>query len=376
MIQFVLTLLLGIIILYLLLIISYIRGWFLNFNPTFVEEKKERSDEIKASIIVSCRNEERNIANLITDILNQDVNFKFELLIINDHSEDKTLQIALAYAEKYQHIKVFSLNEIEGKKNAIQLGIQKSKSELILVTDADCRIGTKWLSVFYNMYQTHDVTLISAIVMLEGTNFFTHLQSLEFLSLIASGAGSIGIGKGIMCNGANLAFSKKIFEKENILNPNVASGDDVFLLQSVKKHFQNKVLFATAKELIVKTKAKPTFRELMNQRIRWASKSSSYSDWDMQYASLIVFLANLSLFLFVILFFLFRISFIYFLGAFLLKASIDFLFLYFITRYLEIKKLLKYFIPLVVLYPIYILVVAFSSQFLSFTWKGRKYKQL
>ena len=381
-----------IISIYTYLIIRYIFGWFSNFNKnnhlTFVEEKKETafaeknkitfvegkktSTQVKATIIVSCRNEEQNIANLLNALTAQDFNGKYEIIIIDDYSNDKTLKIVQAYAEKYTFVKLFSLREGEGKKRAIAFGIKKAKSDFVLSTDSDCTMSNKWLQGFYDIYKKTDAKLISALVLLEGDSFFEQLQQLEFLSLIASGAGSIGIKRGIMCNGANLAFSKTLFQNTNATNFSQVSGDDVFLLQTVKREFQNQVVFSPNKELIVRTKAKYNLKSFFNQRIRWASKSTAYSDFDMISSSWIVLLANFTI---VVLFLisLLRVEYFYYFSfAFSAKALVDFIFLFIITNYLKQKKLLKFFIPLAVLYPFYILVVAVSSQLFGFEWKNRK----
>lgn len=364
-----------ILVIYAQLIIRYIFGWYNNF--TFVEEENKIEDKIEnkilASIVVSCRNEEQNIANLLDVLTAQDFAEKYEVIIIDDYSTDKTLKIAKAYAEKYVYVKIFTLKEGSGKKKALTLGIKKAKGEFLLTTDADCIMTKSWLSGFYEIYRMTGTKLISAIVLLEGNSYFEKLQQLEFLSLIASGAGSIGIEKGIMCNGANLGFSKDLFQHENPLNNSQVSGDDIFLLQRVKAQFGNKVLFSPNKNLIVRTAAKTNLKTFLNQRIRWASKSASYTDSDMIFSSWIVFLANLS----IIIVFSLSIYSSKWLGLafflFVFKSIVDFLFLLITTKYLKQKKLLKFFIPLVVLYPIYIVFVAISSQFVSFEWKNRKF---
>ena len=368
---------------YAYLIIRYIFGWFANFNNntfveeenrnTFVEKEIKPSNKIVASIVVSCRNEEQNIANLLDVLTAQDFNKKYELILIDDYSTDKTLKILYAYAESFNFIKVFSLKVGEGKKKAISFGIEKAAGEFILTTDADCVMTEKWVQTFYAIYKKTDVKLISATVLLEGNSFFEQLQQLEFLSLIASGAGSIGINKGIMCNGANLAFSKELFQNKNAINYSQISGDDVFLLQTVKKDFQHQVLFSPNNDLIVRTKAKKSVKSFINQRIRWASKSSAYTDFDMIFSSWTVFLANLAI---LGLFFgsLFNPKWLIFAFLFFaFKLIVDFSFLFIVTNYIKKKKLLKFFIPLAVLYPFYILFVAISSQFSGFEWKNRKF---
>jgi cellulose synthase/poly-beta-1,6-N-acetylglucosamine synthase-like glycosyltransferase len=150
--------------------------------------------------------------------------------------------------------------------------------------------------------------------MKEKSNFFQKAQTLEFISLIGSGAGAIGLKHPIMCNGANLAYEKSVF-KEKMLEKKFVSGEDVFLLHNLKKEYRDEILFLKNKDAIVQTNCLNNAKEFLNQRIRWQSKSKSYFDRDSIIVSLIVFFANSILLLNIFLAF----SDIVFLYSFLLK---------------------------------------------------------
>ena len=130
---------------------------------------------------------------------------------------------------------------------------------------------------------------------------FFSLQNLEFTSLIGSGAGAIRINNAIFCNGANMAYRKEIFLEVNEFSiDTTVSGDDVFLLHSVKAKYSNSVAFAKEKSAIVTTDAEQTVSGFINQRKRWTAKSSAYKDNASIYTSFLVLFTNLAfVFLFV-----------------------------------------------------------------------------
>src|SRR5205085_4199561 len=101
------------------------------------------------------------------------------------------------------------------KKAAIQTGILQSTGELLITTDGDCMMDKNWLATIVSCYELHHPKMIAAPVLLTATNFFGRMQQLEFLSLIAITASAIKACKPLMCNGANLAYTKEIFFEAN-----------------------------------------------------------------------------------------------------------------------------------------------------------------
>jgi len=367
-------LLLNIIIgfLYVFLITLFIIGWLKIHS--FKSNKNFVSD-IKISIIVAARNEENNIKNLIEDIINQDLSKDlYELIIINDFSEDDTKHIIEKYSENYHNILLLN-SDSKGKKAALQTGISQAKGQLIATTDADCRIGNEWLSTIYSYYKKYNPKMIVAPVAFfqkDKLLSFNNLQALEFLSLIISGAGAIGLHKPIMCNGANLIFEKKVYEQLNDPFSNkYASGDDMLFMLKIKKLYPKKILFLKSQKAIVYTYAQKTLKSFVNQRIRWTSKSKAYKDFDLIFTSILILTINLLLFINLIIS-IFNINyFSNFLIILLIKSIPDFIFLLVTSNFFSSKKLLILFVPLQLFYFIYIVIIGFIGNFAKFKWKNR-----
>ncbi|MEA3318268.1 MAG: glycosyltransferase [Bacteroidota bacterium] len=359
-----------IIFLYVFLIILFIIGW----RKIKYYRSKDIYCNIAVSVIVAVRNESENISFLLNDLkLQKYAKEKLQIIIVNDHSEDNTESIVSENIKNSFNIKLVKLSEGKyGKKEAIIEGINHANGKLIITTDADCRVNKNWVATIAKFYQTKQVKMIiSPVLMNDDVSFFQKVQSLEFMSLIGSGASAIGIGHPIMCNGANLAFEKSVFD-ETMLEKKYVSGDDVFLLHNIKKNYSNKILFLKNRDAIVYTNSMGSLKELLNQRIRWASKSKSYSDIDSIIVSLIIFLSNSILSIYLILAFADIIYLYCFFLFFLIKTIIDFLFFIPIVKFFDKTKLLTLVLPVQFFYTFYVTFMATIGIFTKYNWKGRK----
>ncbi|MBC8265850.1 MAG: glycosyltransferase [Flavobacteriales bacterium] len=339
---------------------------------------KSTNDKDFVSVIVACRNERDNIANLIQQVKNQKLDKnRFEMIIVNDHSTDDTLQILEKEASIWDKLKVVRLSKSEkGKKSAIQKGISFAKGDIILCTDADCSVGENWITTILSYFLDENIKMVSAPVVFENKKgIFQKLQSLEFLSLIGSGAAAISRGKSIFCNGANLAYRKSVFFEVNPFRNNTVSGDDVFLMHHIKQKYTNGIAFAKQKDAIVETISQPNLKAFINQRKRWAAKSSAYKDFDTILISILVFLMNLSIATLFVLF-LFNIKWLgIFLALFLVKFVADYLFLLPVLQFFKRKKLAFWILPFEIFYCFYIVLIVLLSFTNSFEWKGRTHKK-
>ena len=350
----------------------YINGW--NKTSTF-GEINNFPNTIFISVIVAVRNEENNIDNLLNSLHSQTYSSDyFEIIIVNDHSTDKTVEKILQYTDKKQ-IKLIELTTQEGKKNAVHAGIVKAKGGLIVTTDADCTHHKNWLKCFAAFYQSKKPIMIIASVLMSGhrNKIQESCMGLEFMSLIASTAGAAGANKAVMCNAANMAFEKdKYLEFTNAMNNKMASGDDMFLLSMLKSTYgAGRIHFLKAQEAIVASPPPPSFRDFFSQRIRWASKSNSYTDKAMIRLTLTIVSFNILLLLSVIFSFfdttLFKIS----IAFFIIKSIFDFILLSKASVFFQKQKWLWYFLPVQIIYPFYILTVAIAVYTFKPKWKGR-----
>lgn len=365
---------LGIATLYFLLISAFTFGWY-----SLKKQKGiQNSSQSLISVIVAARNEERNIEFLLQDFVKQRYpNDLLEIIIVDDHSIDRTAEIINDFRRDYPEVCLHykHLQEGSGKKDALAYGIECSHGKLIITTDADCRVGPKWVESFNNFYQNTNAKLISApVVYHEEKNLFHRFQSLEFLSLIACGAGSIALKRPFMCNGANLAFEKSIFNAIDGYkdHEHLASGDDVFLMQQIKAVFgANAIGFLKDEDAVVKTRAVSKFDNFLRQRKRWASKTKAYKDVFAIATALIVFGFNLMLLILMIFAVLGIMDYKVLIWAAMVKIIADFPILISITFFGKQKSLMWYYLPIQLLYPFYISLTAILSFLSKNKWKGR-----
>ena len=350
--------------LYLICIAAFTFGLF-NLKERFHSINK--NNLVKVSVLIAARNEEKNIEKLLESLKKQSFPKElFEVIIVNDHSTDNTDEIINDFINKNKELDVKLLKaEKKGKKHAISQALHTAINELIIVTDADCVLNDLWIESIVGFYQEEKCKMILAPVLLSpAENLFEKMQVLEHLSLIGSTAGSASIGFPVMCNGANMAYERKAaLEVEKFRKDfDIPSGDDMFLLeQFVKCYGHNNVKFLLSKSAVVKTKTCKTIKDFFRQRRRWVSKTKSYTSWKVIVTALIVLFFNLSIIsLLVSAFFVPALWSIYILLT-LLKFFIDFPLLKNITNFMNQGSLLKWVLPLEIIYPFYAVFTALSG---------------
>jgi len=360
-------------LLYLLLLIVMSWGWFRLKYFTGLES----SPQIPLSVVVAVRNEASSIASLLRALVNQNYPDDLcEIIIVDDHSEDKTSTIVRQIIDNYpEHQIAMMKSEGKGKKAVLAEGVHAATGDLIVVTDGDCTMGEGWLSTIASYFaQKHPALIIGPVVYQNEKGILQKLFSLDFISLVASGAGSAGAGLPFMGNGANLVFTKQAWQKANSKNKETfASGDDVFLIHRIARIYGSKAVhFLKSPSAVVRTNPPDSLGEFFQQRIRWASKAKGYkSPWAV-FVPVVVLAVN---FLIAITFFggFFKAWFFIIYGLFvILKLLIDLPLLIEFTGFVNKRKLVLLAFPLALIYPLYIVIAAVPALFFRFEWKGRK----
>lgn len=352
------------------MIIIFIWGW--EKIPRYYH--RDFDDFSFISVIIPARNEEINITNILNDLLKQDFpTNQYEVIMVNDHSSDNTSNIMQEWSSINENYKYISLeNNEHGKKAAIRKAVEYANGSLIMTSDADCRIPKSWIKIFQSRFKQSQSKIISGPVMLKySDSIFSKMQALEFLSLTGSGAGSIGAGFPIMCFGANLAFEKAVYmEAFDNKYFKYASGDDIQLMLSTKKKYQDSIEYLKCYDAVIYTKPVISISEFFTQRKRWTSKSRGYKDKDIIISAIVVFLINLGLLAsFGAIFFS---HYYLFLFLFIIKSIPDYILLQKICVLYQCPKLLRVFLPLQVIYPLYITITAIAGNISKFNWKGRR----
>jgi len=375
MIEIVLFLILAV---YVVFILQLIFG----FDKVKSFERSDEQPKTSFSIIVPFRNEEKNLPKLLKSIssLNYPKNL-YEIILVDDFSKDNSERIYIKWRMENGLIETTLLENLRlsnsPKKDAISRAVPILKHEWIITTDADCTVNKNWLLTLDNFIQKNNPEMVvGAVVYKTQNNWFHHFQQLDLLSLQGTTIGSFGIGKPFMCNGANFAYTKKFFNELGGFGGinNTASGDDVMLLQKALKSNSDKVHYLKNKETIVMTKPENDLFKLFMQRVRWASKTTSYKNTYAKVLAVVVLLMNLCLVVSFGLWITGKFGIWNLSIVFLIKYLVDYILLYKSNQYLRKGKFL---LPLAssLVYPIFSSLVGIYSLFGNFTWKGRTFSK-
>lgn len=351
---------------YIGLIMAFVFAWNRRRNINLLPA----DTTLFVSIILSVRNEEKTIQSLLYSMQNQTYK-NFELRIVDDSSEDETFSLCSQLSSQFPFMSV-QKSEYQGKKKSLRQGIYSAHSELIVCIDADVHYPPEWLATLVSFYQTENADLLIAPVKMKVTNtFYSKLQALEFLSLQASTGASALFKKAIMCNGANIAFKKDVYlAVQNELVDTEVSGDDMFLLAAIKK-MGGKVRYVYSPKAIVDIYPSPSLSDFLQQRMRWVSKSASYSDSDVIFVSFTVLFAQIAIVIAGALA-IFNMMFVpIFISLFFSKWVVDSWLLYKASDFLGQKRLVLYSLLLSLVYPFYVISVACCSMICPIKWKNR-----
>jgi cellulose synthase/poly-beta-1,6-N-acetylglucosamine synthase-like glycosyltransferase len=372
---------------YVILIVALLIGW--RKIPEFQLKKLE--PKIRFSVIIPFRNEAENLPLLLNSLakLNYPTS-KYEILLVNDASEDSSVQICTDFENSHPEIQMSILENQRSsnspKKDAISTAIKTAQFEYIITTDADCEVPENWLQAFDEKIVETDSKLVAGPVKIAGASkniirenrwlkYFHFFQEMDFMSLQAAGAGGFGLKKAFMCNGANLCYEKAAFLKADGFSGNdeISSGDDVFLLQ---KFTEKKwpVSFLKCAEAIVLTKPQQDLNTLISQRIRWAAKTPAYKSSFAKLVGLTVLLMNFSLVVGGLLAFFSLIPYQPLLYAFFFKFNVDYALLYHSAEFFDRKDVLQNYFWSSFIYPVFSSYVAILSLFSGYEWKGRTFR--
>jgi len=374
---------------YVVLILYYRTSWL--GIPDFIPSRKIPENELPfVSIIIAARNEEQNIGPCLQSIINQTYpQNKWEVIVTDDHSTDKT--VAIIHSYKKENIRVvnladFTKNKILNsyKKKSIETALQFANGELIVTTDADCVVPEKWIETLVSFYKQKSPVFVALPVAFSpsafgeglGVRLFKIFQSLDFMTLQGITGASVYKRFHSMCNGANLAYEKKVFYEVNGFDgiDEIASGDDMLLMHKIQKVYPERVMFLKSPDVIVETKSASTLKDFMNQRIRWASKADKYTDKKITSVLFQVYLLNVWIFILGISSFFFIKAFCIFLIAIIIKTIVEIFFLYPVAKFFGKQKLLWWFVPAQSFHILYTLIAGWLGKFGSYSWKGRTVK--
>ena len=334
------------------------------------------------SIIIPARNEAANIIACLNSICaNNYPTSQYQIIVIDDYSTDATASLVKNYSAKnvqLLQLQNFSKNNIVAyKKKAIEIGIEHATGELIITTDADCIIPNNWLECINSYYQqTNAALIVMPVKFTQVPTLLNIFQSLDFMTLQGITGAAVYKNMHSMCNGANLAYTKKVFNQVQGFAgiDDIASGDDMLLMHKIFTLYPHKIKYLKTPSVIVKTPATATITDFFNQRIRWASKADKYDDKRIFAVLVLVYVLNVWLVVLGVASFFYTTIPLPFLFTLLFKTIVELIFLVPVAHFFNSKKLLWFFPLAQPFHIIYTVIAGWLGKFGSYSWKGRLVK--
>lgn len=357
----------------------FVFSWLIIYWRKTPQAKSIATSDLQVSVIIPIRNESHNIAKLILQLNEQDYpRDRFEVIVVDDNSEDNSGAIVQSLSSRVDYKLIYLLSsERKGKKAAITKGVNHSNYEIILTTDGDCQIGKSWIKSHASSYIDKDVMMLAGPVIMVGNGLFSYLQSIEFASLTGVAMATLRAGKPLTCNGANMSYRKEEFLEVNGYegNEHIASGDDEFLLQKIGKRHSEGIYFLKNTLSIVKTPAKETLVQLLNQRLRWSSKWKYHESLFPKLIAIFFFLDLVIYFILTLVLLVSDARIELMLAAVLSRLAIESLFILFVVRFYQLNVVKSMLVGSIlhIIYPVFVAFLGIASIFGSYSWKGRKY---
>lgn len=238
---------------------------------------KSTSYQPMVSILVPARNEEDKIESSLRSILQSNYpKDRFEIIAINDRSEDKTLSIMQSLAGKYSNIKIVNLTEprtdsnLRGKPGALHHGSLQASGEVILMTDADCIVNPDWILTMAQNYKDPELGLQASFTLIEGNRIFDLVQAVEWIYMHTMASAGMGLNQPLGCYGNNLSIRRSVYENLGGYPKIPFSITEDMALERAVFYSGNKINYLTDIEATVTTLPCQTMSEYMSQHRRWA----------------------------------------------------------------------------------------------------------
>ena len=270
------TLIFIIVVIYL----AFISVLINTVKTLFLLSQHDIKSKVNISIVIAAKNEEKNLPRLITALSKQKYpDDFFEVIIVDDNSTDSTFETGRNLIKDLKNFSICRVKEkrFEGKKGALQFGIEMAKNPYILITDADCSPEDKWIQAFADKFYLHFDFVFGVAPFHETGNFTNRISCFENLrtTLLTLTAAKLKLPYSAAAR--SFGFSKDSFHKiAGYANTTeTLSGDDDLLLREAVKH-KMKIEVIADKDAFVYSETVITLKGYLKQKARHTSTSVHY----------------------------------------------------------------------------------------------------
>jgi poly-beta-1,6-N-acetyl-D-glucosamine synthase len=244
----------------------------------------------EVSVIVCARNEASNLRQHLPQILAQQYAPNWELVVVNDASDDATAIVLTDFQRQYpDRLRIVTITEKTqaGKKAALATGIAAARHEWLLLTDADCApVSADWLALMAQASQTNEATALVLgfspyLEMREGSRWLNHFVRLEAVWTAVQYVSFALIGLPYMGVGRNMMYRKTSYQNVNGFDRHrdLSSGDDDLLVNALATHKNFSIILK--KNSWTVSAPKTTWKSYFRQKNRHFSTAKRYR-WQHQ----------------------------------------------------------------------------------------------
>ncbi len=261
--------------------------------------EKESKEKFSCSVVIPVRNEEQNIGKNIPSFLCQK-SLGYDVVVIDDNSDDDSYKELNNLSDKFPNLKLYKNKYKEGKKSALQYGVQKSSGDIILLTDADCNVKSPYwaLKVVSTFQKNTDMVLGYSPYVGKGLlnmfiRFETFMTALQYFSYYLIGIPYMGVGR-------NMAVRKSFFTSNDVYRSNMdlQSGSDDLLVNQFSDYKNTEIQISP--DTFVYTEPPESLSRFIRQKTRHISTSFRYKTIHKVLLSIYSF-SHISLYLMLVL---------------------------------------------------------------------------
>jgi glycosyltransferase involved in cell wall biosynthesis len=254
--------------------------WVYFSRLAFYKPRSKSTYKGPVSVVISARNEYNNLKKNLSYILTQDYH-DYEVVVVDDASDDDSAHFLQQMEAKYKHLKVVTLKEsvnfFKGKKLPLSIGIKSAKSDVVLLTDADCKpAGPHWITRMVDNYDgTTELVLgyggyeAKPGILNKLIRFDTLFVAMQYLSMALAGIPYMGVGR-------NLSYKKELFYRAKGFTSHykILSGDDDLFVNQIAT--KNNVSIEISPHSHTYSAPKYSFRAWLNQKRRHLTTGKYY----------------------------------------------------------------------------------------------------
>lgn len=142
-----------------------------SFNETFPPECVHTPSikNIYFSIVIPTFNRSHQLDQCLELIFRQNYPLdKYEVIVVDDNSDDGTAKILYKYSKNYQNFNIIRNQQRKGPYYSRNLGAKHAKGEIVIFTDDDCLVPSDWLSKICKVFQNPNVSCVQGTQLYRG----------------------------------------------------------------------------------------------------------------------------------------------------------------------------------------------------------------